>query len=124
MMPVTDQLTLNLSGCKRYFTSGICVICGGGLPGRKRAWCSDTCVDLYLDNHDWGRASWVAKVRAGHQCQRCGARGRMETNHIVPVNGGYRGAHSAHQDGLEVLCHDCHGQATARQRDAGLIGPG
>ncbi len=118
-----QTLTLNLWGCPRYRgQKGLCQICGCPVRGRRRTWCSEGCVDLYLDNHNWARAAWVAKVRAGQRCQRCGNRGYMETNHIRPVNGMSREGCASHQDGLEVLCHECHGTETARQRQEGLIG--
>lgn len=40
----------------------------------------------------------------------------------MPVRGGGYGDGCAHhQDNLEVLCHACHVEATARQRAAGLF---
>lgn len=119
----TPVLTLNLWGCMRHRgKKGICCICGSAVQGRRRSWCSQSCVDLYLDNHNWARASWVAKVRAGHCCTRCGARRSLQANHIVPVNGGSREGCASHQDGLEALCLACHGKTTSIQRAAGLIG--
>ncbi len=120
---VTTQAALNLWGCKLYWhEAGRCCICGSGLPKRRRSWCSQACLDLYWENHNWATASWTAKVRAGHQCTRCRGGGKLEANHIIPVNGGSRQGCVSHQDNLEALCHSCHTQATTSQRQAGLIG--
>ncbi len=117
------QAVLNLWGCKLYWAeAGRCCICGSGLPKRRRSWCSQACVDLYHENHNWATASWTAKIRAGHRCTRCRQPGKLETNHIVPVNGGSRDGCVSHQDKLEALCHSCHGETTSRQREEGQIG--
>ena len=118
-MSSPDQATLNLWGCKLYWAEdGVCCICRAGLTGRRRSWCSQACLDLYWENHNWGTASEAAKARAGHRCTRCRRRDKLETNHIVPVNGGSRQGCVSHQDNLEALCHTCHGETTSRQREA------
>ena len=118
-----NQATLNLWGCKLYeAVPGVCGICGSGLPKRRRAWCSQNCIDNYQRNHGWATASLWAKLYARGRCAHCGTSGKLETNHIVPVNGGSRDGCVSHQDKLEPLCHTCHTAATTVQRQAGFIG--
>jgi 5-methylcytosine-specific restriction endonuclease McrA len=118
-----QQPGLNLWGCKLYAgVAGVCCICGSGLPKRRRSWCSQACIDNYQRNHGWATAALWVKLYAGRTCVRCGSGGRLEANHIVPVNGGSRDGCVSHQDNLEALCHDCHQAATATQRREGLIG--
>jgi hypothetical protein len=54
-------------------TLGVCSMCGGPLPGRRRSWCSDACVDI------WNVATRQPDALAhlvglhGHRCWGCGA---------------------------------------------------
>lgn len=46
----------------------------------------------------------AALLRAGHQCELCGATDRLEADHVIPIK---RGG-SDHLDNVQVLCHSCH----------------
>lgn len=97
-----------------------CDWCGVRLTGRRRRWCSRRCEVEYQTNHVWRYARPVALGRAGGRCTRCGATDALEVNHRLPLLGKPRtqSCHH-HQTNLEVLCHDCHVEATAAQRAAG-----
>jgi len=122
-----------LAGCRN---------CGAMPTGRLQFYCSAPCRDTFEDDHFWGSARHAAvdrmKVydvipthdsvgRVGHRpagviCVRCGERCTPEVNHIVPVNGRrpmFGCEH--HQSNLEVLCHQCHLDATREQRAAGAF---
>lgn len=95
------------SGCHR---------CGGVLSGRRRAYCSEACRDEHYENHNWNMAAWAAlnRVRklSGYGCEGSGPhRGRTEVHHLEPLrNGQQYGTWTCkhHQDGLTVLCKNCH----------------
>lgn len=116
---MTEQLELNLWGCKRYPGAGICWVCGARLTGRRTAWCKGH-GEFYAENHIWSLARSVAARRARGKCQRCGHSG-TEVNHIVPVQGMSRAGCRSHQDNLELLCHGCHLDATKAQRKKGVL---
>ena len=109
--------------CTGYENKGICVMCGGGLPKRRRTYCSPECNELYLSLFFWPRASWEAVQRAHHKCQVCGVTSAgtdaihrdcyekmgMRVHHIIPVNGENRTWHPLNiPSNLLVVCHDCH----------------
>lgn len=50
--------------------NGACRRCGAALVP-PRSWCSQTCADWWLDNHDWGSARAAALRRDGQRCVRC-----------------------------------------------------
>lgn len=123
------------------FTSG-CRQCGAEIDDR-RAYCSALCRHTFERNHFWNTARvhavWLAcggsvnedgsravtpSISGRPICARCKKPCVAEVNHIVPLNG-YRPSFGCchHQSNLEVLCHDCHLEATAQQRREGLIGP-
>lgn len=94
-----------------------CDRCGLELTGRRRRWCSQACQARHVWNHRWSRARSAAKRRDRHRCVTCGARERLEVNHIVPrVGGGYGWGCWNHLENLETLCHDCHVVVTNTQR--------
>lgn len=103
-----------LSGCNG---------CGKELRGRRTAWCSNKCRDSVVENHLYTIARARTKKRDGYKCTRCGSKKRLESNHVVPVNGRRETwGCSNHQQNLETLCHTCHQKETAHQRSKGLIG--
>src|SRR3990172_10128838 len=51
---------------------GECTWCGAKVPGPRRKWCSQTCVDEFRNEHDWG---WIrSRVHERDQgvCAICG----------------------------------------------------
>lgn len=123
--------------CGPIHRKGHCDCCSAPLPKGRRAWCSDECKEAIVSNHDWQSARSAVLKRDGYRCVVCGAddqcisakqfrrwNGRtfMEVNHINPVNGRRRHLDCQnHQENLETLCHDCHVNITAQQRELGLI---
>jgi 5-methylcytosine-specific restriction endonuclease McrA len=74
-------------------------------------------------NHVWKYAREHALSRVSPAaCIRCSNPFRLEVNHIVPLNGDPRTESCFHhQTNLEVLCHDCHVDATNQQRRDGFF---
>lgn len=123
---------------------GRCGACGKKLAGRRTAWCSQECSQVYPLNHFWTSARVAALERDEKRCVKCGwaddffdshlrngqiviwsranlngqrPMNRLEVNHIVPrVGGGYGTGCWNHLDGLETLCRKCHVKVTNRQR--------
>ena len=58
----------------------------------------------------WARARWAALVRDGFQCVQCGARGRLEVDHITPVRDAPGLAYEL--GNLQSLCRSCHSAKT------------
>ena len=66
------------------------------------------------------RARWAAVRRAvferdGHRCRKCGAAGRLECDHRVPVN---QGGDPWDLAGMQTLCRSCHIAKSRRERRA------
>lgn len=113
--------------------AGVCERCATKLKGRQERWCSEACSKWWYENHTWTGAKSVAKKRTlikrerggwtWYRCEHCEAPTTSpEVNHKTPVLGahGVNGCHH-HNDGLEVLCHECHLKVTRAQRAAGLF---
>lgn len=109
--------------CTGYENQGICSMCAGELPKRRRSYCSEACADLYVSLFFWGQAYRDAKERANHKCQRCGITERgiyklvyphweiagLEVHHIIPLNGAFRAWSPLNMPwNLRALCHECH----------------
>ena len=68
---------------------------------------------VYLFTDHWKRTAAEARVRAGHRCDRCGARAgyrALECHHIV-----YHLWHEKHID-IQVLCRSCHKKIHKRRK--------
>ena len=91
-------------------------------PG-KRYWPALLLYDGPREHWDWRTASvtMVPRVEVTHHvwiCDRCGSlTNAPEVHHKMPWDGGPRNEASCknHQSALEVLCHACHAEETARQ---------
>src|SRR5215472_1775447 len=62
-------------------------------------------------NAEWRKQRAIALKRDGHRCVSCGAKERLQVDHITPVAEG--GTH--HLANLRTLCEGCHRKVTARQ---------
>jgi hypothetical protein len=109
--PFVRGLTESECGKRRQ-----CFLCAGPLPKRRQHWCSDRCVSLWFENHEWRQAANAALRRDGGCVRDLSHKGPFEVNHKVPRAGrGYhKGCHN-HQKLLETLCHADHVIETVRQ---------
>jgi 5-methylcytosine-specific restriction enzyme A len=57
---------------KLHKGKGICRWCGSQVPKGRRSWCSQTCVNAYLDASDWSRMRRKCFERDRYRCQICG----------------------------------------------------
>jgi len=117
--------------CTGLENKGVCVMCGGELPKRRRIYCSEECAERYVHLFSWGEAQRDALKRAHWRCQICGVSNdglfkigvklldwddnsiyilyRLEVHHIIPLSGADRAWHPLNVPwNLLVLCHDCH----------------
>ena len=60
---------------------------------------------------EYRAARKLAAQRSGGRCERCGKRGRLTCDHIIPRSQG--GSHSLAN--LQMLCPACHGRKTATE---------
>lgn len=58
----------------------------------------------------WRGLRWQILRRDGFACVRCGARGRLEVDHIEPVRSAPERAYDP--DNLQSLCPSCHTRKT------------
>lgn len=83
------QMAYPAPGCRR---------CGGEVLAPRLNWCSDECVQWWLDNHSWTDARRAALERDRHRCTRCGSDGQ-EPAHAVRLIAALT---RSHPDGLRV----------------------
>lgn len=62
-----------------------------------------------LNRTRWQRARRAALERAGWRCEKCGGAGRMEADHVQPIN---RGGDPYAMGNLQALCRACHIEKT------------
>lgn len=68
----------------------------------------------------WKSARFLAKRRDGWACVQCGARGRLEVDHIRPIRDG--GA-AFDLGNLQTLCVPCHSRKTRIEIGLGKPNP-
>ena len=68
----------------------------------------------------WKAVRFQAKRRDGWKCVQCGARGRLEADHIVPLR---KGGAAFDLDNLQSLCGGCHARKTRLEVGLGDIDP-
>ena len=109
--------------CTGYENQGICYMCGGALPKRRRAYCCDACRDLYSHLFYWPWAQKDSLARAKWKCQKCGLPLHLvpdivhpwgwpsgyAVHHKIPINGENRVWHRLNfPSNLKAVCPDCH----------------
>jgi len=66
-------------------------------------------VSVYYQSR-WARIRWLALRRDGFACVKCGARGRLEVDHVVSIRRAPERAYDL--DNLQSLCTSCHSKKT------------
>ena len=61
----------------------------------------------------WQRFARQVKDRDGWRCQSCGRAGRLEVDHVVPLEAGGAPWDPAN---CQTLCHGCHAAKTRAER--------
>lgn len=74
---------------------------------------------IYRTNQ-WKAVRLLAKRRDDFQCVQCGARGRLEVDHVKPIRDG--GA-PYDLDNLQSLCPTCHARKTRMEIGLGREDP-
>lgn len=65
-----------------------------------------------LDRKRWARVRRSVLERDGYACKKCGRRGRLEVDHIQPLQ---RGGAEFDPANLQALCRPCHFAKTRRE---------
>ncbi len=65
-----------------------------------------------LDRRRWAYLRRLVLQRDGYRCQQCGKAGRLEVDHVVPLD---RGGDPYDPANLQALCRGCHVGKTARE---------
>ena len=58
-----------------------------------------------LDRGRWARARRETFIRDGYRCRSCGGPGRLECDHVKPLD---KGGDPYALDNLQTLCRGCH----------------
>mgnify|MGYP006274122807 FL=1 len=61
----------------------------------------------------WRTLRAAVLERDGYRCRSCGARGRLEIDHVEPVRTAPHRAYDPHN--LQALCPKCHGLKTRQE---------
>ncbi len=69
---------------------------------------------VQLHHIRWQVARRAVFARDGYRCTLCGRAGRLEADHIVPLDR-EPGQDPYDPDGLQTLCRTCHIQKTRRE---------
>jgi hypothetical protein len=77
-------------------TAGVCSMCGGPLPGRRRSWCSDDCVDIWNVATRQPDALRHLVELHGRECWACGDRWTLRERTAVELLGGVLPANRVH----------------------------
>ena len=74
-----------------------------------------------INDRRWPALRLAAKRRDGFKCVKCGARGRLECDHIKPVRDAPELAFDL--DNLQALCVRCHSRKTQLEVGFGETDP-
>lgn len=66
-----------------------------------------------LDRKRWGATRRLILIRDGYRCTKCGKAGRLEVDHIRPLN---KGGDPWDHSNLQTLCRGCHIEKTKSEQ--------
>lgn len=93
------------------YVKGKCRVCRGGLPPKRRTFCSDECVEKLKRETDWKRIRESVFDRDGGSCCVCQkdldkeGYNSFHVDHIVPLA---KGGEPYCLDNLQLLCPTCN----------------
>lgn len=103
---------INQRPASSFEPTGKCLYCKGALPSKRhKKYCSVRCSDRFYDEEvkpyilDWNLLRKTAKRRDKHKCVKCGARRKLQVDHIKPI---HRGGEEFNLENLQTLCIVCH----------------
>jgi len=103
---------INQKPLSSFEATGKCLYCKGELPSKRhKKYCSWRCSRNFYDEEvqphilDWNLIRKTAKRRDGHRCVHCGARRKLQVDHIKPI---YKGGEEFNLENLQTLCIGCH----------------
>ena len=68
----------------------------------------------HLNSHRWAAVRRAVFKRDGYRCVVCGRAGRLECDHITPLER-EPGQNPLKVNGLQSVCRQCHIEKTARE---------
>jgi 5-methylcytosine-specific restriction protein A len=67
----------------------------------------------FYSSKRWARVRFLALRRDGFACVQCGARGRLECDHIISIRTAPERVYDL--TNLQALCRECHAAKTDRE---------
>ncbi|MDE2901758.1 MAG: HNH endonuclease signature motif containing protein, partial [Chloroflexota bacterium] len=67
-----------------------------------------------LNRKRWGVVRRLVLIRDGYKCRSCGRMGRLEVDHVRPLN---KGGDAWDLGNLQTLCRGCHIAKTRRENE-------
>lgn len=67
---------------------------------------------VLLNRRRWSRVRRAVFQRDGYRCRACGKAGRLEADHIRPLD---CGGEQYHQSNIQTLCIGCHRKKTGSE---------
>lgn len=71
----------------------------------------DPKYQAYLQSFSWRFRRWLRLNYAGHKCEKCGRRDRLQCHHL-----NYERLGKERLSDLQILCTDCHALADEERR--------
>ena len=65
-----------------------------------------------IPSRTWARVRRSILERDGYRCAKCGRAGRLEVDHVTPLD---HGGAALDPNNLQTLCRDCHIEKTYRE---------
>ena len=72
-------------------------------------------LHTHLHARRWAAVRRQVFKRDGYRCRKCGRAGRLEADHVVPLN---RGGAPLDVDNVQTLCRSCHFQKTGGENSS------
>lgn len=101
---------------KQAHETNNCALCGKFLNDKRKIYCNEEHRDQFWEETNYWIVTWEslryqALVRDNNKCLKCGLESYLEVDHIVEIADG---GPQFKLSNLQVLCHYCHLEKTAK----------